>query len=593
MPTPPFLAAHRFGTVIAGLLLALFAAWLAPASAAAERVQVLVLDAARPMVDAWPAATMLADPGHRLDAAQALAARDRFAPPTAPAANLGRRDDTVWLRLAVETAPGTAADGWWLAVDYPSLDEIEVFVARDGRVVQRAAMGDHAPPGARETALRLPAARLALEPGQRHELLLRVRTTSTMIVPLQLAQTNALLAAEGRVAGAQGLLAGLGVAMLVYTLLCLVVYRDALYLWFGVATVSAMLFFAAYHGLAAQTLWPGVPWLARNAAPLAMLMILAGGTMFVDSSLQMPRNAPRASLAMRAVAALALLGGLLFVAGAIGYRAASALSSAIGLLPMLIAVPVAWRLARAGDPIARWTFGGWVVYAAGVAAFALLQAGRLPFEPLTHHAFQAGSVAEMGVWVVIVALRSEALRRQAAKARREHAQLATIASSDPLTGLLNRRGLDQALPALMPAAESARVAAVYVIDLDGFKLVNDEHGHAAGDELLQQVAARLKRAVRAGDLVARTGGDEFVVVVGGLESAREAEQIGHKLLGCAEAPFETSAARCRVGMTIGYALAPTDGSHAAALVRSADAAMYAGKQAGKQRLARAGQASTA
>lgn len=576
------------GALLSALLLVALLA--APAAAAPPALQ---LDPARPLVDAWPATTMLADPGHRLDVAGALAAREAFTAPAAPAGNLGRRDDTVWLRWVVEPAAGTPAGDWWLAIDYPSLDEVELFVVRDGQVVQRAAMGDHVPPGERATALRLPAVRLALAAGQRHELLLRVRTTSTMIVPLQVVQAPALLAAEGRLAGVQGLLAGLGVALLAYTLLSLVVYRDALYLWFGAATVATTLFFAAYHGLAAQTLWPGVPWLVRNAAPLAMLAILAAGTMFVDSSLQMPRHAPRASLAMRAVAALALVGGLLFVAGAIGYRGASALASAIGLLPMLIAVPVAWRRARAGDPIARWTFAGWLVYAAGVGVFALLQAGRLPFAPLVHHAFQAGSVAEMGVWVVIVALRSEALRRQAAQARREHAQLANIARSDPLTGLLNRRGLDQALPALLPAAEDVRVAAVYVIDLDGFKLVNDEHGHAAGDELLQQVAARLKRAVRAGDLVARTGGDEFVVVVGGLEGAREAEQIGHKLLACGEAAFDLAQARCSVGMTVGYALAPADGSDAAALIRRADSAMYAGKNAGKRRLARAGGAAAA
>ena len=132
------------------------------------------------------------------------------------------------------------------------------------------------------------------------------------------------------------------------------------------------------------------------------------------------------------------------------------------------------------------------------------------------------------------------------------------------------------------------MVAVYVMDLDGFKAVNDQFGHDTGDALLRVVAQRLRGSVRSGDEVARLGGDEFVVVADGLANLAQAHDLGQKLLEAFRTPFALPQQSCSIGATFGYAVAPEDGRDAAALLTAADAAMYAGKQAGKDRVVRTG-----
>jgi diguanylate cyclase (GGDEF)-like protein len=162
------------------------------------------------------------------------------------------------------------------------------------------------------------------------------------------------------------------------------------------------------------------------------------------------------------------------------------------------------------------------------------------------------------------------------------AALRTQAVTDALTGLPNRHALQQAIGhALAMARRKARAVAVLFVDLDGFKDVNDVHGHDAGDRVLQELARRFAARTRDMDTVARLGGDEFVVVMEDLDDGRSAATVAAKLLAAAAAPIDLQGRTVSVTASIGIAVVPGDGLDAVALLRHADTAMYAAKAAGK------------
>jgi diguanylate cyclase (GGDEF)-like protein/PAS domain S-box-containing protein len=160
-------------------------------------------------------------------------------------------------------------------------------------------------------------------------------------------------------------------------------------------------------------------------------------------------------------------------------------------------------------------------------------------------------------------------------------RLAHLAYHDPLTGLPNRSTVEEQLDReLARAAREGSTVATLYIDLDHFKLVNDSLGHAAGDQVLVQVAERLRAITRGGDLLARLSGDEFMVVCPALEAAG-AEVVAAKLLTALDAPFVLDGAEFRLGASIGVALGPADGACAQDLLKHADTAMYQAKRAGR------------
>ena len=167
--------------------------------------------------------------------------------------------------------------------------------------------------------------------------------------------------------------------------------------------------------------------------------------------------------------------------------------------------------------------------------------------------------------------------RRALQKRAEH-----LALHDPLTGLPNSRLLLDRLEQVLAAARRAkRPMGVMYMDLDGFKPVNDTHGHAAGDLVLKEFAARLARVLRDSDTVARAGGDEFVAVLGEGAGEAEARTAAERVLAAVAVPFDFGTAQASLSASIGIALYPAHGEDAQSLLQRADSAMYKAKHAGK------------
>jgi diguanylate cyclase (GGDEF)-like protein/PAS domain S-box-containing protein len=159
-----------------------------------------------------------------------------------------------------------------------------------------------------------------------------------------------------------------------------------------------------------------------------------------------------------------------------------------------------------------------------------------------------------------------------------------LAMRDSITGLLNRRGLDGALNAALASVSESKQLALLLVDLDYFKAVNDTFGHAAGDLVLREVANVLAQCVRRTDIVGRSGGDEFVVLLPGIEGAYKAEEIAANIIAGLHKPIAVGDGKfAHVGASIGIALTGPTREPAAELMRRADVAMYAAKQAGRGR----------
>ncbi len=169
--------------------------------------------------------------------------------------------------------------------------------------------------------------------------------------------------------------------------------------------------------------------------------------------------------------------------------------------------------------------------------------------------------------------------------KQRNEELAKAAAHDRLTGLPNRGllldRLGQAVTAIQDM-ESGGLALLF-IDLDGFKPINDTHGHDVGDVVLKQVSARMREALRGSDTLARFGGDEFVVLAVGITDPGPARIIGEKLLEAVSLPIRHDGRELRVGASIGIALFPGCADDADGLLRAADEAMYEAKSAGRHR----------
>ncbi|WP_091566140.1 diguanylate cyclase domain-containing protein [Oryzisolibacter propanilivorax] len=179
--------------------------------------------------------------------------------------------------------------------------------------------------------------------------------------------------------------------------------------------------------------------------------------------------------------------------------------------------------------------------------------------------------------------------RDVTQARRNQQELERIALYDALTGLPNRRLLmDRLRQAMAQAQRSGQLLAVCFLDLDGFKQVNDRHGHEAGDILLVEVGRRVQALLRAHDTLARLGGDEMALLLGELDTPDAGLPVLRRVLDAVRQPVTLPGGTGQVSVSLGFALYPLDGASADALLRHADQAMYQSKQAGKDRICRHG-----
>ncbi|MGL4230057.1 MAG: diguanylate cyclase domain-containing protein, partial [Casimicrobium sp.] len=389
----------------------------------------------------------------------------------------------------------------------------------------------------------------------------------------------------------QGVLLGIALCLIFYSGSQYLSSRERLFLKYGLLVFGSTLFMLVQLGVGAQYVWRNNFWIESHAAGLAALAAIGGTFLFLEEALretpiQQKTQSPLFARIMKGGALLTLVLAVLFVSDVFDLAAMTTLVTLLGPMPSLIAAPKILQRVRNKDAIGWYLLIAFTMYGVAVVTITWVIRGKLPVNFWTLHAFQFGAVADMLAFMYVLTLRTKAIRMAVLHASHERDIMRALAHSDPLTGLANRRSLSDALASAIARCTPTNLLAVYVIDLDNFKPVNDSYGHDVGDELLIAVAKRIQASVRMGDVVSRMGGDEFVILASGLRNEQQAGHVGEALLNAFDAPIALAKHSVKVNLTVGYAIAPIDGKDSVTILKLADDAMYAGKQSGKGSLRR-------
>jgi signal transduction histidine kinase/DNA-binding response OmpR family regulator/HPt (histidine-containing phosphotransfer) domain-containing protein len=384
----------------------------------------LVLDDSSRRVDAWPAVTVLNDPEASLHVAQALAS-DKFETPDSAYATLGVRKGVVWLRIPVSAAHGSDPH-WILDIDYAVLNRVDIYLGTQ----KVATTGNLQPAASAALGTRAPAAVLALTPGEQQTVLLRVENIGSMILPVRFSRPSSYQAAALNEQMLQGMLAGLSLCLLIYSLGQWANLREPLFAKYALLIAGTTLFSIEFFGIGSQYLWRDNVWMTLHAGGLFALMASCGAYLFVEQALARPGMDRMFSRLMKAGAASTMVSAFAYGLDLISVETLVAIVSTLGLLPMLLGMPGAFMRARRGDPVGTYFLIGWAISFLTSVVVSQVIAGKLPATFWTMHALQFGNAIDMLIFMRILGLRTKAMQEAMLRA-----EAATRLKSDFLANM--------------------------------------------------------------------------------------------------------------------------------------------------------------
>jgi signal transduction histidine kinase/CheY-like chemotaxis protein len=405
-----FLAARALAPVrLAAALLAACLALLAVPCAATSQPGPLLLRDNLGMVDAWPAVSVLADPDGKFTPEEALAASNSFESPRLAYATLGVDQHVVWMRIPV-TLPADSDGLWVLDIDFALLNRVDIFVGTRGQISRVGVTGNLQSLDPHARGVRAPAAALQLTPGGAHVLLVRIETVGPMILPTRLSKPGDFHVAALNEQMLQGLLLGLGVCLLIYSLAQWANLREKLFGKYALLVGGVTLYSADFFGVGNQYLWPGNNWANAHAGGLTALMSSCGAYLFVQQALARPGMDRLFSRLMCTGALLCVGAGVLFALDAMSMQTLVATIGSLGIMPMLLGLPGAFMRARRGDPVGTYFLIGWAASFAASVVLTLVINGALAANFWTMHALEFGSTFDMLVFMRILGLRTKSMQ---------------------------------------------------------------------------------------------------------------------------------------------------------------------------------------
>lgn len=451
------------------------------------------------------------------------------------------------------------------------IDQVDAYLLGDGHLLQQLHAGDGQLQRLQATPGMGYLLELQLPPGY-SELYVQVATADPLLLPVRLLSDSALLQARAASQYSYGALYGFLLALLAYNLMLYAGLKDRNNLNYSIYLGAFILLNLSYTGHAGAWLWPDSLFLKRYANPFLMTAAAWLGLHFARHFLALDAHTPRLARAVKHGTSAAML-ALVLCASLDWHAQALWVAFFSVLVYSLLMVLLGLVSLRRGQVAARYFLAATVFGMLGTALTDLSVWGMIPFTTLTYRAVELGILLE--ATLLALALAYQMRRHQ--RARREAETLARI---EPLTGLLNRRAfLEQGNSLWGQAIRHGQPLALIMLDLDHFKAINDQHGHDMGDHYLISTARLISEQCRAGDLLARWGGEEFLLLLPHTrleEALLLAERLRQAIAALTPGPVALSA-------SLGVA-ARQQQMHLEQLINAADERLYQAKQNGRNRI---------
>ncbi|QSI77862.1 diguanylate cyclase [Niveibacterium microcysteis] len=500
--------------------------------------------------------------------------RGEGATPRRPVPDFGIGARPVWLHWRIENHAAQALIRR-LSMDTPWVDDLDVYVIQAGTVQAHWQTGDARPQRQRPIAGLGFAFDLHLEPG-RTDVLMRAATADPMVLPTSLQAIETAGTAHRWTHYSHGFVYGYLLALIAYNLLLYTGLRKRSHLLYAVYLAAFILMNLGYTGHGYAWLWPDYPGVQRYVILISMVLFGVAGLQFAARFLDLARHAPalRNAVHLLCVAAMLAVGA----AAAAGQQAITAWI-AFGFVVMfaLVMLLLGVLAVRHSYTAARYFLAAAVAGMSGTLASSLAVWGFIPFNEWTYRAVELGMLADATLLALAIAHRFR--QDQQERIRAEH-----LARTDPLTRLPNRRAFREQAEAIWSTAlRRERDITLVMIDIDHFKQLNDRYGHQRGDEALAAVGQILLAAGRRGDVAARWGGEEFVLLLpetNETQAAALAERLRQKI-----ALIRLRAGDTEISLSASFGVAQRRGEASLdALIDNADRLLYRAKQLGRDRV---------
>lgn len=503
---------------------------------------------------------LLEDPGGKLSLDQV--ARASFAGGSLAAANVGFTSSVWWARVTFRN-PGSREREVFVRQTYPLIDYLDVYeqIGADEWRIHKT--GDRRPFAARDIAHRDFVFPIHVPPQTERVVYLRYQSQGPIDISLSLFSSPELLESLSREQLAYGIYYGCVIMLLVWSSLVFIAVRDRAFLAYFAYVGTFGLYMLIHNGLAYQYLWPESPRWGNTSLVALINIALFAGLQFSRMILRAKEVTPRLDLAARGLQAVAAL--LLLAAPFVPYSTIIAPVAGLVLIGVIFMLVMGVAAMVLGSRPARFYVIAWSSFLCGSVIFLLKTFGVLPHTFFTQNGWQIGSLLEMILLSMTLSTRMNELQHQS--------------RTDPLTLLGNRRLFDDRLPQeFAMARQEQKPLSLLVLDIDHFKGYNDRHGHARGDHAIKAVAHALRKFARKPLVACRYGGEEFTVILPGID-CQTAAAMSERLRRTVE---ETLNGDLAITISVGYAcLARGDFENAEKFFEAADSALYRAKQQGR------------